>query len=311
MHKKVISTSHIDVIKKTGIVKYKNFYFLFKNTFKQKENNKFLFSPFKLRKRNLYDEIITPNNERYILLKINKPSYLIDDIIVELYKGNVPNYELRGIIVSMFKTRNKWLIYHKSLFNIIEKTLKNIKHYRKRTNFWDYSFSLVARFLPILNNIIGKSVMDVGTGNGMLPLLIKKKYPYLDVYGSDICSLETINSLAKAEGLDISFSYLDITNIKDQKIKRYDTVVFSDVLEHFPKEKNRTLIANLLKLTRKRLIIHVPPPNIIQEEDHLQIFKKENLIKLALTFSSSFSVRKTKYSKGHLLIIERKGVNAK
>ena len=295
-----------NIINHKHFLKYKNFYFLLKNSLGKKK----IFPKFKFKKGKLFDELTSTSNERIILLKINKPSYLIDDIIIELYEGNVQNYEIRNILINMFKTRNNWLTYYKSLLDIIEKTIKNIERYHSRTNFWDYSLSLAGRYYVILQKIIGKSVMDVGTSSGLLPLLIKKKYSFLDVNGSDIYPLETISYLAKNEGLGVSFKYLDITNINSQN-KKYDTVIFSDVLEHFPKEMNKMLIANLLKLTKKRLIIHVPQNIGFQQKDHLQTFELKDIINLGRIFSSLLNISKTKYSNGYIMIIDKKHVKPK
>jgi len=123
--------------------------------------------------------------------------------------------------------------------------------------------------------------LDIGTNNAVLPILIKKKYSSLKVTGSDIYLLEYWKLLAKLEKCNINFITLNILNLNG-KVEKYDTVIFSHVLEHFPEKMNKKIINNLLKLTKKRLIIVVPIENRNEYKEHLQIFNIKKIKKLKI-----------------------------
>ena len=108
-------------------------------------------------------------------------------------------------------------------------------------------------YLIKIDNI--KSVCDFGCGQGVLLKKIKEKYPYLDLYGSDITNF----SKQQLEQIGINYFYF---NLIEDRLKRYfDLGILVDVLEHF---YNPLKVLDNLS-TIKYLIVIVPNFNFITE----------------------------------------------
>jgi hypothetical protein len=125
-------------------------------------------------------------------------------------------------------------------------------------------FHQIPQVLDVIEQFKPKSILDVGIGFGKWGVLIRE---ITDIYQGDYAKNHW---KIKIDGIDIfpnyqnpiwSFVY-DNVIIEDiflyvDKMNNYDAVVMCDVLEHFDKEKGRSLIEKLLTKTQC-LIITTP-----------------------------------------------------
>jgi len=291
--------------KSSNVIKYRDLFILHKKYFKTEFINYFKKLNFIKINHNKFTEFLDPNtNLRIIIINIKNPSYEIANIAIEIYGGHVKNWDVCNYIMSSFKYEKSYLYYLESLFKILQKNLRNIDKYKPKNKPWDFIYSLTLRYSPILKNIVGKSVLDVGTSSGILPLLIKKNMPSIKVVASDIKNLGTPKLLAKKNNIDVIFRVLNILNIKDVN-EKYDTVICSHVLEHFPEKMNEKIIYGLLQLTKKSLIVSVPMGNEFQE-DHKQQFDKTKIVTLGLKFCKNIIIKQAKKSEGMIIIMPKK-----
>jgi len=285
-------------------IRYKNFCILHKKYFDFKKQKILERLKFKIVKHKLFTEYIK-KNYRIIIINLEKITYEIDNIIVDLYNGRVPCWKIHESIRDAFKNKNNHLVYLKSLLNIIQKNLINIKKCKKTTDLYEHTYNLTLIYDAILKNIVGQSVLDIGTCTGILPIIIKKRFPHMKVIGGDICALENAKILSKSENVNVSFIHLNLLEVK-KLIKKYDTVVCSHVFEHFKKGMNEKIMTNLLTLTKKRLIVVVPFEKKHKQIDHLQKFNEKKLLNLGLKFYDKKRLRQIKISlEDNMLIIEK------
>jgi len=268
---------------KFGGVSYNGFCFINKIQFKKIKNLQNIFFSKKICHK-LYIEFKFKNsNYKLVVLKNNKPSYEDNNIVVQLFHNKVTDWDMLGYILKAYGNVNYYQYYIQSLFNIVIKNINNLNKCKMKSNFYEHHYCLTYLYNSILQNLIGTSILDVGTCTGILPIIIKKNYPNLRVVGSDIRSLEDAKILAKKNNIDVSFIYLDILKIK-KNVEKFDTVIFSHVLNHFSKQMNKKIINNLLKLTNKRLIIDLPIEKRIIDKDHKQAFDQKKLFMLGKKF---------------------------
>lgn len=107
----------------------------------------------------------------------------------------------------------------------------------------------------ILRNIEpGETVLDVGTGIGEIPELIKKVRPNLDIAVCDI-SRSAIAYMKKQEKPFSEIFHAEIYGV-NRPDNSYDVVFCTEVLEHL--HEPRRAVRELVRLARKKVIITVP-----------------------------------------------------
>ena len=116
----------------------------------------------------------------------------------------------------------------------------------------------------IINNISlnGKNVLDLCTGSGCIPIVIKNRYPEANVYGIDINpqALEVAKKNARANTVDITFLCQDI---------------FSDkIYSFFSTEKMDIIVSNppyVCEKEKKNMM-----PRVLDYEPHDAIFVSDD-----------------------------------
>lgn len=295
------------ICKKINGIRYENACFLLKKQFTLSKYRIIKKLKFKKRSMHYFTEFKNRDNKyRIAIINLNKLTYEIDDLISEFFIGKPRDWKSHEYIRRAFNVKDDYLIYIKSLFIKVSNDLENIENLKKKYNFYENNYTMTFNFHKILNYIKGKSVLDIGTNTAILPMLIKRKNPKLKVIGADIHSLEYFNTLAKSEKVDVKFIYLDILNYNFKQTERYDTVIFSNVLEHFPEKVNEEIIWKLLQTTKKRLIIVVPFEPFHMTRDHLQLFNEEKIEKLGLKFSNKKNIEVISYPPAQIMLIINK-----
>lgn len=156
------------------------------------------------------------------------------------------------------------------------------------------------------------SLLDVATCFGFFPLFVHRqqnpdesqpglhvsKSSYQDIAGCDhnLALVDLANSYVERRKLQtVSFIFADIlapgkhSALASQP--RFDVVTAIHLLEHLQPQQTELAIANLWRLTRRRLIISVP---LEEQPDpqfgHLQVFDPARLRSLAESFNTSYQV---------------------
>lgn len=142
--------------------------------------------------------------------------------------------------------------------------------------------SFATQYKRICELCEGRSFLDAGCESGFLPLLIAERIPFMErVVGVDIRPdmFDVVRKLAEERGLsNVSFVQADLLSNDFSRVGEFDTITAIGVIEHFSESGMYQILANLLKVTRHRLILIVPYEN---EPDrvygHKQIFSREKL----------------------------------
>lgn len=123
-------------------------------------------------------------------------------------------------------------------------------------------------YMWFLSNLVGegkKTVLDLGCGDGALTGSIYKKG--WEITGVDIHK----KSLDQAKKREI-YKYLiegDIEKVVQdlvRKGKKYDVVLFSQVIEHISKKKGERVLDLIEKLAKKRILVGTPNGFMVQPE---------------------------------------------
>lgn len=183
------------------------------------------------------------------------------------------------------------ILQDKTIYQVNEEILKYfIINFNSELKIQNYLDTQLALYKGLIKHIKGKSILDVGSGNGIFPLLLKLTNPYLDITASDkwFITMKFIKRYAKKNKIFIKLKKLNI--LKPTLDKIYDTVIISNVLEHFKEKFNTTVINNCLKLAKCRVIIAVPFEKRKLSKGHLQNFNITKLINLAKKPSISYKI---------------------
>lgn len=118
-----------------------------------------------------------------------------------------------------------------------------------------------------------KSVLDVGTGPGALINTLALSERFDKVNGIDVRKYSKFVGLSDKFTLEI----MDATNMKFED-SQFDCVICMEVIEHLPDGMMEAAIAELRRVTRKRLIMSVPfkEPEPLPHY-HLQRFDEERI----------------------------------
>jgi len=114
----------------------------------------------------------------------------------------------------------------------------------------------------INNNILGNSACELGCGTG-------RHLTYLNGYFKRLCfidgskkALKVAKSMAKSNGIhNASFIQKNIFDTKDFR-ERFDLVLNSGVIEHYPKKDIKRIIKIMIKLTKRSGKVLVAWPNL-------------------------------------------------
>ncbi|HEV8289718.1 MAG TPA: class I SAM-dependent methyltransferase [Candidatus Norongarragalinales archaeon] len=124
------------------------------------------------------------------------------------------------------------------------------------------------RYNAIYDHVLGKSVLEVGCGNGSIIGELKNKKPELDCRGIDI-NPDYIRN-AKTHFPSVNFKVADLYKYKTSA----DTVVMTEVLEHWFTPID--WLKNLNRLARKRVIVTVPNKNRVENPEHVLFLDHSN-----------------------------------
>ena len=129
---------------------------------------------------------------------------------------------------------------------------------------------------------VGETFLDAGCESGFLPLVIAERIPFMEqVVGVDIRPdmFSVVRELAEEWQLKaVHFVQADLLADTFSSIGLFDTVTALGVIEHFTEKQMYHVLANLLKVTSRRLILTVPyeqEPAVIY--DHQQLFTRDKL----------------------------------
>lgn len=122
--------------------------------------------------------------------------------------------------------------------------------------------SHLTQFAAIYRRIVecraGASLLDVGSNLGLMPVLVAAGGG--PVVGCDNRpeAVECAADLAAAAQVEVAFVLRDVLAPDFPEIGRFDTVTAVHLLEHLPERALPVALANLLHVTRLRLIVAVP-----------------------------------------------------
>jgi len=112
------------------------------------------------------------------------------------------------------------------------------------------------------------SIMDIGTGSGCIPIVLKKKLPQATVSAIDVCSEALFTATENAIGLtaDVDFILLDfLDEEKWKQLGQYDIIVSNPP---YVKQSEINTMHERVKEFEPRLALFVP------DEDALIFYKK-------------------------------------
>jgi ubiquinone/menaquinone biosynthesis C-methylase UbiE len=137
----------------------------------------------------------------------------------------------------------------------------------------------------INENIIGESVLDVGSGSGISLALTKVFRPLIKAVGIE----GDKDSIALSNQRNVETKVMSIFDIKYDS-NSFDTVYTSHVLEHL--EQPELVIDECYRVAKKR-VIHVVPDGDVDKNNfgtpHIHIFNRKNFRELFAKYENSIS----------------------
>lgn len=117
------------------------------------------------------------------------------------------------------------------------------QHLTYKKVMWKYVLAMLESRLPDVSNIC---VLEAMCGDGSAGMLLKKRFPQIDLYGFDY-SDEMVAAASRAVGSEMDLFQMDI--LKWQELDRYDVVLLVGGLHHVPDAVSVALanIVNALK----------------------------------------------------------------
>ncbi|MDQ2713755.1 MAG: class I SAM-dependent methyltransferase [Chloroflexota bacterium] len=182
--------------------------------------------------------------------------------------------------------------------------------------FPDYTTigSFATQYQRICELCSGKTLLDAGCESGFLPLLIAERMPFMKrVVGVDIRPdmFDIARELAEERQLhSVQFIQSNLLAEDFSTIGQFDTVTAIGVIEHFIEEDMYRVLANLLKITKQRLILTVPygeetPTPFYGHEQLFTPLRLETLGKWCLEQLDNRGEMWVEECVGGLLLIER------
>ena len=143
----------------------------------------------------------------------------------------------------------------------------------------------------VIQNVIGKSVLEVGCGNGDVSYLCAKKG--LKTMATDIAlgNLNELKSKFDTEKFDFKTKVANVENLPFDN-NSFDTSICLHTLEHV-RNLNQA-ISELKRVTKKRIIIIVPKQRYSRytEDYHLNFFGSPDQLELAMGIAKSSCIVK-------------------
>jgi SAM-dependent methyltransferase len=142
-----------------------------------------------------------------------------------------------------------------SLIDYVLKKVKKGSFFLRVFRHFSYKFldyTEVIRYGLVIPLVNCATVLDVGAGIGRLSWNLRKKYPK-----TKVVSVESDESVCKWHDGEIPLLIADGLNLPF-KSNSFDTVVSTDVLEHIPPKKRSLFIKELVRVSRKRIILTFP-----------------------------------------------------
>jgi SAM-dependent methyltransferase len=145
--------------------------------------------------------------------------------------------------------------------------------------------SHIPQFAAIYQRVIectaGRTLLDVGTNMGYLPMLVAERGACTRVVGCDIreeavsCATDVALSCGRE---DVTFTIQDVRNSDFAEMGVFDTVTAVHLLEHFTESETPAVLSNLLTVAGSRLIVAVPYEETLEPlYGHQQVFTTDIL----------------------------------
>jgi SAM-dependent methyltransferase len=191
---------------------------------------------------------------------------------------------MAAIIASVWPERPALEAWHRYSLNTLDRMrslLSTDGQYSGRSHVQQFA----AIYRCVLGYTVGRSLLDVGTSLGFLPVLAAERVPGLRAVGCDSRQevVACASDLASSTRTDARVRFL-VRNVLDpsfQVLGHFDTVVAIHLIEHLTDEQVATAMANMIGVTTHRLIVAVPYEERTQHlYGHQQRFTAERLHKL-------------------------------
>lgn len=159
----------------------------------------------------------------------------------------------------------------------------------------------------VLSLIRGRTVLDVGSCFGFLPLLIAERDPRLRVIGTDLVPAAAMlaGRMACEQGNRARFAAADLLAlpVADEAV---DTVLAVHVLEHLPAEASSVALAQLRRAARYRVVVAVPLEGAPDPTfGHIQAFDLHKLASIAASMDAPGWSRAVYSADGGWLVLDR------
>ena len=147
--------------------------------------------------------------------------------------------------------------------NTLQRLREKLDNPSKDTNEQDFITPFATIYQYLFDHKVGTSLLDVGCACAFWPLLVaeREKGKYERIVGADnrqdAINLST-NMANLANITNIEFIKSDLLAPEFTEIGTFDTVTAIHLLEHIPETQLPHALSNLLKVTKKRLLIAVP-----------------------------------------------------
>ncbi len=172
------------------------------------------------------------------------------------------------------------------------------------------SVAMFARIYRHVRSLIrGRTVLDVGSCFGFLPLLIAERDPRLAVIGTDLVPAAAMlaGQIACELGNRARFGAADLLAlpVADEAV---DTVLAVHVLEHLPAEATAPALVQLRRVARRRVVVAVPLEDAPDPAfGHLQAFNLHKLAGIAADMDAPGWSRAVYSADGGWLVLDRRG----
>jgi len=173
----------------------------------------------------IFDNLIPP------VLRDNR---LFMSLWFRILFGSMSSYFMKFKGIAPFLSKEEFAEYYRMLAS---------KHIQRETDLTDISLD------RILEGVVGRSVLDVGSGRGFLVQKISEVCR-ISVVGIDMCIPKHLSNTPQ-----VTYMVGDIENLPFPD-NSFDTVVCCHTLEHV--QNLERAIAELRRVTRQRLIVVVP-----------------------------------------------------
>jgi len=171
----------------------------------------------------------------------------------------------------------------------------------------------VATFARIYRHVMslirGRTVLDIGSCFGFLPLLIAEGSPWLRVIGADLdpAAAALAGRMAREQASRARFAAADLLALPvgDEAV---DTVLAVHVLEHVPAAATGPALAQLLRVARRRVVVAVPLEDSPDPTfGHVQAFDLHTLAAIAASVDAPGWSRAVYSADGGWLVLDRRG----